>query len=118
MCALIEWLKGKIPESAIVKKCVEQGCEVSLKNAPSPHLVINVNDPVWGFENKRHCDFLFIGCDSGTDWVVPLELKKRQSECNRDGRAVAGWIGVCSGQGPCKIRNAISTGRSLWRPSA
>ena len=78
MCDLMERLKGEIPKRAIVNKCAKEGCEVSLRNAPSPHLVINVDDPFFGLENESHCDFLFISCAcAGEDnWVVPLELKR------------------------------------------
>ena len=77
MCALMERLKNELPKGAIVKKCEEKGCKVPLPNAPSSHLVINVNHPFFGLEDKTHCDFLFISCDCacGTSWVVPLELK-------------------------------------------
>ena len=78
MCALMERLKDEISKRAIVNRCAKEGCEVSLRNAPSPHLVIDVDDPSFGLENKSHCDFLFISCDcaSGANWVVPLELKR------------------------------------------
>ena len=78
MCDLMERLKGEIPKRAIVNKCAKEGCEVSLRNAPSPHLVINVDAPFFGLENESHCDFLFISCDcAGEDnWGVPLELKR------------------------------------------
>ena len=78
MCALMERLKDEIPKRVVVKNCVKDGCKVSLKNAPSPHLVIDVDDPSFGLENESHCDFLFISCDcaNGANWVVPLELKR------------------------------------------
>ena len=78
MCVLMERLKDEIPKRAIVKRCAKEGCEVSLKNAPSPHLVIDVDHPFFGLENESHCDFLFISCDcaGGANWVVPLELKR------------------------------------------
>ena len=78
MCALMERLKDEIPQRAIVNRCAKEGCEVPLRNAPSPHLVINMDDPSFRLGNESHCDFLFVSCDytGGANWVVPLELKR------------------------------------------
>ncbi len=78
MCAIVERLKNELPEGTIVKRCSKEGCNVSLKNAPSPHLVMNLDHSYFCLKDKIHCDFLFISCGSsgGANWVVPLELKR------------------------------------------
>ena len=78
MCVLVETLKKKIPKEAIASKCAKQGCKVSLKRAPSPHLVVNVDHPFFGLVEQNRCDFLFVCCRSGKEanWAVPLELKR------------------------------------------
>ena len=78
MCGLVEQLKNGLPEGTIVKRCSKEGCKVPLKNAPSPHLVMDLDHPYFDLKDKTHCDFLFISCDcnGGDNWVMPLELKR------------------------------------------
>lgn len=83
MCTLIEQLKREIPHSAIVKTCIEQGCRVSMKGAPSPHIIINMNDCSWKFQDKIHCDFIFVGFEDNYHWNVPLELKKGSPDATK-----------------------------------
>ena len=85
MCALMKRLKDEIPEGAIVNRCEEEGCRVPLNNAPSPHLVIDVDHSSFGLDDDIHCDFLFIGCDGprGDNWVVPLELKRGSPDATK-----------------------------------
>lgn len=78
MCSLFERLKDELPEGANVKRCSAEGCTVPLKNAPTPHLVMDLDHPLFGLKHRIHCDFLFISwdCNGGSNWVVPLELKR------------------------------------------
>ena len=78
MCRLFEQLKDEFPDGTIVKRCSSEGCTVPLNDAPTPHLVLDLDHPFFGLMNTIHCDFLFIGCDckGGDSWIVPLELKR------------------------------------------
>ncbi len=77
MCRVVDRLKDGLPEGAIVKRCSAEGCAVPLKDAPAPHLIMDLDHPFFRLKDKIHCDFLFISCDCnvGYNWVVPLELK-------------------------------------------
>lgn len=77
MCGVVERLKDELPDGTIVKRCSAEGCTVPLKNAPTPHLVVDLDHPFFRLKDKVHCDFLFISwdCNGGDNWVVPLELK-------------------------------------------
>lgn len=78
MCGVVERLKDELPNNTIVKKCSAEGCTVPLQNAPTPHLVLDLDHPFFELKDKIHCDFLFISwdCNGGDNWVVPLELKR------------------------------------------
>ncbi len=78
MCGVVEQLKNELPEGTTVKRCSAEGCNVPLKHAPTPHLVMDLDHPFFGLKDKVHCDFLFISwdCNGGDNWVVPLELKR------------------------------------------
>ena len=78
MCGVVERLKDELPVGATVKRCSAEGCNVPLKNAPTPNLVMDLDHPFFGLKDKVHCDFLFIGwdCNGGANWAVPLELKR------------------------------------------
>ena len=78
MCELVEELKDKTPPECHARKCTKEGCSVPLKDAPSPHLLIDMDCSALEIPPGRgRCDFLFVGCEGtgGADWVVPLELK-------------------------------------------
>lgn len=75
MCELVKRLKKKIPSECHARRCRD----VSLKDAPSPHLLVNMNCSALEIPSgSGRCDFLFVGCEGtrGAGWVVPLELKK------------------------------------------
>ena len=78
MCGVVERLKDELPDSTIVKRCSAEGCTVPLRNAPTTHLVLDLDHPFFGLQDKVHCDFLFMSseCNGGDNWVVPLELKR------------------------------------------
>lgn len=52
------------------------GCSVSLKNAPQPFFLIQMDcDKLPIGQNETRCDYIFIG-GSNRVWLVPMELKK------------------------------------------
>ena len=78
MCELVEVFKNNISSECHTRKCTKEGCKVSLKDAPSPHLLIDMDCRALEIPPDRgRCDFLFVGCEEtgGAGWVVPLELK-------------------------------------------
>ncbi len=78
MCELVEALKRNILPKCHARRCTKEGCKVPLHDAPSPHLVIDMDCSALDIPaDSRRCDFLFVGCEStrGAGWVVPLELK-------------------------------------------
>lgn len=78
MCELVEVLKSKTSSECHVGKCTKEGCNVSLEDTPSPHLLIDMDYSALEIPpGSRRCDFLFVGCEGtrGAGWVVPLELK-------------------------------------------
>lgn len=78
MCELVEALKRNISSECHARRCTKEGCNVPLKDAPSPHLLIDMDCSALEIPpDSGRCDFLFVGCEStrGAGWVVPLELK-------------------------------------------
>ena len=78
MCELVEALKSNISSECYARRCTKEGCNVPLKDAPSPHLLIDMDCSALEIPpDSGRCDFLFVGCEStrGAGWVVPLELK-------------------------------------------
>ena len=77
MANLVERIKKKLPAGCIAKgKYSKEGCSVSLKNAPTPSIMIDLDKPQAPVgQNDPKCDYIFIG---GSDdvWLAPLELKK------------------------------------------
>ena len=79
MTGLVASVRGKIdPECLASGKLIKDGCRISMKGVPIQHLVINFDDKAWQKrQDQTSCDYLFFAdCDEGSDWVVPLELKR------------------------------------------
>ena len=79
MCELVEGLKNNIPSECQARRCTKEGCNVPLRGAPSPHLLVDMDCNALEIPpGGGRCDFLFVGCEGtrGAGWVVPLELKR------------------------------------------
>lgn len=106
MCSLFERLKDELPEGSIVKRCSAEGCNVPLKDAPTPHLVMDLDHPFFRLKDKVHCDFLFISwdCNDGDNWVMPLELKRGSPDATEMVLQLQAGSGVAQAQIPDEHR--------------
>ena len=82
MKGLIEEVLLNVDKACIVRGRInKEGCKVSLKDAPSPRLIVDFDkpgSPLVG--NQTRCDYLFIAEDAGAAcWVSALELKRGDS---------------------------------------
>ena len=78
MANLVGRIKDSLPDGCIaLGRLRKEGCSVSLKNAPTPSVTIDMDKrqaPVGGNETK--CDYIFVG-GSGKAFLVLLELTKQ-----------------------------------------
>lgn len=85
MSEFLEALKSTCPQTCIAQKCVRSGCNVSLKDAPSPSILIDLDcDDLQISKSDRRCDFLFAS-DSifARKLVVLLELKRGRATISK-----------------------------------
>ena len=84
MANLVERIKKKLPAGCIAKgKYIKEGCSVSLKDAPSPSIMIDMDEsPALVGKNKTKCDYIFIG-GCGDVWLEPLELMKGDLDASK-----------------------------------
>ncbi len=78
MTELVKAVRGRLSETCFVKRMRREGCAVSLKGAPRPNLIVDLDKPgaPLGPQDKR-CDYLFFADgNEGPGWVVVLELKR------------------------------------------
>ena len=78
MTGLVASVRGKLDEACVgSRRLRKEGCSVSLRDAPQPHLIIDLDKPGSPLsQNQTRCDYLFVAeVPSNRDWVVPLELK-------------------------------------------
>ena len=63
----------------------KQGCKVSMKDAPSPRLVVDFDKPGSPLgPSQTRCDYLFVADgDKSSGWVAPLELKNGRLHANQ-----------------------------------
>ncbi len=75
MTGRLEDVRTKIPPSCCVNRCQAQGCSVSMKDAPTPFVLVDMDcQDLSVNRNAVRCDFIFFS-DSGS-WVAPIELKR------------------------------------------
>ena len=77
MANLVDQIKRNLSNECLKKgKLTKEGCTVSLKGAPTPSIVIDMdNEKAPVGQNETKCDYIFIGgCDDV--FLVPLELKR------------------------------------------
>ena len=77
---IVEEVRRAVSAGCVVTRCSKGGCRVSLRNAPEPRVIIDLDHreaPVG--QNDKRCDYIFIG---GSDkvWVAPMELKSGKPE--------------------------------------
>ena len=75
MASLVSRIQSTIPSTCHARKCGMRGCSVSLKNAPQPFFLIQMDCDELPGQNETRCDYIFIG-GSNRVWLVPMELKK------------------------------------------
>ncbi len=72
----IAHLRQELPEECFVDRCQRDGCSVSLGGAPSPHVVVDMDNDSLGISNDTRCDYLFVSEAGGTTCVLPIEMKQ------------------------------------------
>ena len=80
MTNLVDKVKNCMPPNCFAYTCRKNGCSVDLKNAPTPHLLIDMDTGLVG-NNASKCDYIFIGGGANA-WVVPIELKRGSAEAS------------------------------------
>ena len=79
MTALVQKFVGVLDHRCIVSgKLSKGGCTVSLRNAPAPRLVVDLDKPHSPLrQNQTRCDYLFVANNfEGSGLSVALELKR------------------------------------------
>ena len=72
----IRGLARTIPDSCRTNRCDKDGCKVGLEGAPHERVVIDMDcEELEIPDDQPRCDYLFIGEQNNTTWVVPIELK-------------------------------------------
>ena len=96
MMGLVEAVLRKIDDSCIEDGSLQRkGCEISLEDAPRPHVVIDFDKQGSPLSNRQtRCEYLFVAeRTGGGGWIVPMEFKSsgmRVSKVARQLQAGAG----------------------------
>ena len=76
MSGPITELAHSIPNCCHANHCDRDGCRVSLDGTPPVRVIIDMDCKELGIQDDQNrCDYLFVGEQSNTTWVVPIELK-------------------------------------------
>lgn len=107
MTGLVDAVRDRVPEQCLVEECDKNGCSVSLRGAPKPHLIIDLDGPSSPLGRHRtRCDYLFIADEcSDRSWVVPMEFKNSQMKVGKVVRQLQ--AGARAAQELASSRNGI-----------
>ena len=76
MSALVSSVAQEVDDDCHTNKCKRGKCSISLNDAPAPRLIVDLDGAALPIQqDQKRCDYLFIGEQDGTGWVVPIELK-------------------------------------------
>ena len=79
---VVEDIERVIPSGCVATRCRKEKCSVSLKDVPSPSVLIDLDHPEAPVgQNEKRCDYIFIG-GSVKVWVAPMELKSGKPEAS------------------------------------
>ena len=80
MTNLVDKVKSCVPPNCFAIRCRRDGCSITLKGVPQPHVLIDMDKGLVS-DNDSKCDYIFVGGSDNT-WVVPLELKRGSVEAS------------------------------------
>lgn len=72
----IAYLHERLPPACFTDHCQRDGHSVSLTDAPSPHVVVDVNSSSLDISNDKSCDFLFFSEVGPRLYVAAIEMKR------------------------------------------
>ena len=76
MSALIAEVSRKVDQNCVTRCCSKEDCSVLLKDAPPKRVIVDLDRSILPIPtNQKRCDYLFLGEQNSTNWVVPIELK-------------------------------------------
>lgn len=84
-----------MPENCLATQCNKDGCNLSLNGAPRTHVVIDLDCGALSIpQDQRRCDYVFVGEQSSTTWVSPIELKSGRFSVSKVLEQLSGGAGV------------------------
>ena len=67
---------NQVPDSCHATRCNKDGCRVDLKGVPRERVIIDMDCQALQIpDDHKRCDYLLVGEETNTTWVVPIELK-------------------------------------------
>ena len=76
MSALVAAVAQKVCRGCHAKRCRKENCSILLNEAPAQRLIVDLDCLTLPIPaSQKRCDYLFIGEQDNTAWVVPIELK-------------------------------------------
>ena len=76
MSFLIAAVAEKVDQDCRTNYCKKGNCAISLNDAPAKRLIVDLDRSTLPIPaNRKRCDYLFIGEQDSSVWVVPMELK-------------------------------------------
>ena len=76
MSGTVAAFADKVPDGCHATCCDKDGCGVDLAGAPPVHAIVDMDCGALPIpDNRKRCDYLFVGEERNTTWVAPIELK-------------------------------------------
>lgn len=85
MSSVVKIVRGNTDSKCHVKTCEEGNCSLSLKDVPTPNVLISLEHKAAPVAvGKPRSDYLFVGSDgNGGSWVAPIELTESKAKFSK-----------------------------------
>ena len=76
MSGTVAAVAHRVPGCCHAIRCKRDKCRADLEGAPNARLLVDMDCDALNIPNQRkRCDYLFIGEEGDTTWIAPIELK-------------------------------------------
>lgn len=118
MSGLLESVRERAGDDAIVDEIDRDGCSVALDGTPTPQVVLDLDSDSLSLVGRhKRCDYLFVGGASPDEWVVLVELKSGSLKVNDTAQQLRGGARladtVLPDTGVFRLAAVVAHGRPL-----
>ena len=115
MSEVVAAFAANVPPPCRAGCCERDGCSVDLVGCSARRAIVDMDCLVLPIpEGQRRCDYIFVGEEDDTTWVVPIELKSGTIRTRRL-QASESPLGAASSSSNCSSSSTLTPSFSAFR---